>query len=92
MAGNKGVVGDLAGCVVKNKALVQQLKQLGFESKNEDGMTFEEAMICSQIASAIKGDLKAYKAIMSSKPIEKGGSPLDSFLDGNSDILENLTE
>jgi hypothetical protein len=54
----------LADCVVNNPALINQFEALGFRSQNPDGMTFREAMMCSQIASAVKGDIKAYRAVM----------------------------
>ena len=78
-----GTVNEMANCVVKNKALVHQLEQLGFVSKNPDGMTFKEVMICSQIANAAKGDLDSYRAIMDYKDQDLSGSPLESYLNGN---------
>ena len=72
----------LADCVVNNPALVRQLEQLGFKSKNPEGMTFREAMMCSQISNAIKGDIKAYRAVMDYAG-EKGARPIDRLLQNN---------
>ena len=64
---------DFLGCVVESPVLLSQLSQLGF--KTEEPMTFEDALICSQISSAVRGDVNAYKQItglrkMSSMPLE----------------------
>ena len=75
-------VDELADCVLNNPALVGQLNALGFKSKNPNGMTFKEAMICSQIANAIKGDLKSYRAVMDYTE-KKSTMPLKNFVDGN---------
>lgn len=73
----------LADCVVKNPGLIAQLEQLGFKSKNPEGMTFREAMMCSQISSAVRGDIDAYKAVMNYSGGKKS-RPIDRLLeDGN---------
>ena len=75
-------VSDMMSCTMNNPALVAQLKALGFESKNPDGMTFEEAMICSQISMAVRGDYKAYQTVMGMRENE-AVSPLEKFLEEN---------
>lgn len=85
-----GSVDELADCVLNNPVLVAQLKALGFESKNPNGMTFREAMICSQIANAVRGDLKAYQEVMKYTKTQK--SPLERFVAGVEDLpMEILT-
>lgn len=79
-------VDDLANCVVANPNLVSQFKALGFKSKNPEGMTFKEAMICSQIASAIKGDLRSYRAVMDYTDKQKNRMPLEEFVMGDMDF------
>ena len=84
-------VDDLANCVVANPNLVSQFKALGFRSKNPEGMTFKEAMICSQIASAIKGDLRSYRAVMDYADKQKEMIPLEDYVQGNSGLaMEDL--
>lgn len=80
-----GTVEELANCVLNNPVLVAQLKSLGFESKNPAGMTFKEAMICSQIANAIRGDLKSYQAVMEYSKKE-ARMPLKEFVNGGGKI------
>ena len=75
-----GIVDDLTGCIVNNPMLIAQLKALGFKSKNPEGMTFKEAMICSQIANAVRGDLKSYQEVMKYSKASK--TPLEQFVDG----------
>ena len=86
-----GGVDDLANCVMVNPGLVSQMEALGFRSKNPEGMTFKEAMICSQIANAVRGDIKAYRAVMDYADVPKK-TPLEAFLDGTSgDVLKVLS-
>ena len=61
-----GSMDDLTDCVVNDPTLVARLNALGFKSKNPNGMTYKEAIMCSQIANAVKGDLKSYKAVVRS--------------------------
>jgi hypothetical protein len=79
---NPADVDYLADCVVNNPALIGQLEQLGFKSKNPKGMTFREAMMCSQISNAIRGDIKAYRAVMDYAG-EKRMRPIDKLLQNN---------
>lgn len=66
---------------VNNPVLVNQMKSLGFKPKGE-GMTFEEAMMASQIASAVKGDSQAFNNVM--RHSEKGHlSPLERYVEEN---------
>lgn len=75
-------VKDLMSCVVNNPPLVSQLKALGFKSKNPEGMTFEEAMIASQISSAIRGDFRSYQIVMENAKND-GLTPLEKFVEWN---------
>ena len=69
---------DLAKNKMNNPGLVDSLTKLGFKTEDPEGMTFEEAMEASQIASAVRGNLKAYQAITSGK---KSKMPLAEFLE-----------
>lgn len=86
-----GNVDDLANCVMINPTLVSQLEALGFKSKNPGGgMTFKEAMICSQIANAVRGDIDAYRAVMDYAGCDKK-TPLEKFInDVETGFLEVL--
>lgn len=57
-------VDDLANCTVVDPALVQEMESAGFRTKNPDGMTYRELMICSQIMNAAKGDVQAFRSLM----------------------------
>lgn len=76
-----GTVDDFMNSVMNNPVLAAQMEALGFKSKNPGGMTFKEVMICSQIANAVKGDTRAYKAIMEHSESDNR-LPLERFVDG----------
>ena len=76
------LVDGLLDCVVQNPKLVSQFNQLGFKSRNPEGMTYREAIVCGQIANAVKGNTRAYIAVMESVNKEER-MPLEEFVLGN---------
>lgn len=74
---------------VRSSPFVSKMKQLGFSA--EGSMTFEEAMICSQIANAIKGDSKSFTAVMEQLNDRGSENPIEAFLDDNM-LLEEVEE
>ena len=93
MAKRGKIVNDLADCKMNNAALEKQLKQLGFKSKDPNGMTFQEAMICSLMAGAIKGDTKASREILKYYSFDQEDeNPLEAFLSENGIALDNGEE
>lgn len=76
-------VNEMAECIVKNPSLIKQLEGLGFQTKNPSGMTFKEAIIASQIESAMKGDLQAYRAVMDYAGKDEESCPLLDFVKEN---------
>lgn len=69
----------LADCKLHNPELEHKLKQLGFVPKEADAITFREAMACSLISSAVKGDISAYKTLMGNKKDER--PPLQAYME-----------
>lgn len=86
-----GSMDDLTDCVVNDPGLVDKLNALGFRSKNPKGMTYKEAIMCSQIANAVKGDLKSYRAVVEMMRPNKT-PPLVSYLSGEKSALDFLEE
>ena len=80
-------VDDLLDCKMQNTSLVNQLKALGFKSKDPEGMTFREAIICGQITQAVKGDLKAYRAVMDYAGKDKTRMPLEDYVLGSMGLV-----
>ena len=79
-------VDDLMNCVVNNPNLIRQLESLGFKSKNKGGMTYREAMICGQITNAVKGDLKAFRAVMDYAEKQEQ-MPLEDYVRGSMSLV-----
>ena len=74
---------DMMSGVMSNPTLEKALRNLGFKTENENEMTFEEAMTASMIASAVRGDPRAYKT-MQDKIAEKAlKMPLETFIEQN---------
>lgn len=73
---------ELAEEKVNNPNLHRGLLMNGFRPANGDYFTFDEAMQCSQISSALRGDLDAYNAVMKQMK-EKKKSPLEQYLKDN---------
>jgi hypothetical protein len=82
---------DLAECVVKDPMLVAKLNALGFKSKNPNGMTYKEAIMCSQIANAVKGDLRSYKAVVEMMRQDKT-PPIVGFFGNGQRTVMDITE
>lgn len=82
-------VGDMMSCTIINPTLTRQLEAMGFKPQSQGGMTFEEAMICSQISRAISGDQRAYENIMAHSK-KKEVMPLEDFIkwNGNEGVEE----
>lgn len=81
-----GNIEDFADCAVTDELLLAKLAALGFQSNNPKGMTYKEAMLCSLIANAAQGNLKAYEAIANTVD-KKKDPPLVSFLRGEQDTV-----
>lgn len=79
---------DLADCVVEDQALVARLNAMGFKTKNPKGFTYREAMMCSLIANAVRGDLKSNNAVLEMMQSEKK-PPLVSYLGGEQSEFED---
>lgn len=67
---------------INSPGLVSSLEALGFRPKVPGKWTFEEIMVCSQIASAVRGDARAYKTIMDYTSTSSG-MPLEDFIREN---------
>lgn len=74
---------------INSPGLVSSLEALGFRPKVPGKWTFEEIMVCSQIASAVRGDARAYKTVMDFAG-EKPSMPLEDFIQRN--VIAGLVE
>ena len=65
--------GKASGAARRKRKLLKELLETALQGKNEDGITYDEAITKSLIETALRGDTKAYEVIrdtLGEKPVD----------------------